>query len=163
MEIKKIKTFIAIILLAIFGLLIIEAGTMVHEGFHNVILRLMGCKAGSSAEVFTGATGFECELSDLQMQVVALAGPIGAFLTGLAIWKFLGEDKPIRLLALFLMVYSAIPSLFLGISNSDASVAVEHGFNEGVMWLLFIIVLGVSVICFLEEIMEKPIEKIIGL
>jgi hypothetical protein len=162
---KEIKhqaiVLIATFIIAIFGFTLLQASTTMHEGYHTIILRLIGCKPRPGAQLMIGATSWEeqCKLTDLQWVIVSLAGPLGSFIVGFLLWRYGGENSFLRFLALFMMLISAIPSLFLPIPGSDIRVAVQHGFDIRVAWLLFFIVSGVSFHAIVDEVLDKEVLK----
>jgi len=146
--------------IAIFGYTLIQSATSFHEFFHGILLTLIGCKPVSGAQIFSGATSWEnCELTDLQWQVIALAGPLGSFFLGLFLWYKGGENSILRFVALSLMLYSTLPSLYPDLPNSDMWVAIQHGFNKGVGYLLWILASGISFHAILDEILDREILK----
>lgn len=161
---KKIKTFTIVLflifLLGLIGNQIIQIVTLIHEGFHSFILSLFGCKLNKvGAIVYAGATSFDCNLSNSELILASLLGPIGSFCLALYVWYKFGKDNWTRYPALFGMLYSSLPSLYPRLSGSDMWVAVQNGFPEIIGFLIWIITSGIATYALLSEIKERDILK----
>jgi len=163
-EINKISVVIIVILVASFlGYLSLQFGVTTHElGFHYLVAKLLGCEASASTNLITGSTSFEnCAISEpIASILIALAAPIGAFFVGMFLWQ-MHKDSVLRLIGLFVMIYSAIPSLYPSLIGSDMYFAIQQGFNPIVGWIIFSILLGILTWQLFNEITEKQLLKII--
>lgn len=161
---EKIKKFIKVIfvvfILGLIGNHIIQLVTLTHEGFHTLVLSILGCKPEKvGAYIYGGATSFDCNLSNSQMVLASLAGPVGSFCLALFIWYRCGKDNWTRYPALFGMVYSSIPSLYPKLTGSDMWVAIQHGFPEFIGFIIWVLTSGIATYALLCEIEERDILK----
>lgn len=144
------------IIALIIGFLFMSISTFVHEIVgHTATAGILGCKASSKYNVFVGMTGYECpEGQEWKGIIIALAGPIAAFIFGLWAW-FYGEDDVIRMLGLLSFYYSVIPNLVPWIPYTDMSKAIQLGLDPLLGWLIYLTIQSLVFYWTFEEILEK--------
>ena len=122
----------------IVGLLFTNLSLVIHELSHVIVARYLGCPASiNSLNIYTGYSSVG-ECSNDKMVVIALAGPIGAFLYGLFCWYYGGKDSILRLAGLISFFYSVMPSLYPFLPGSDMYAAIRFGFSPAlgtIVWL----------------------------
>ena len=162
--IKLKPILVALILILIscgLGIIFVNFGTVIHEVLgHGTVAKIFGCDFESTAEVFTGTTEFECPTEIPAVNILISFGSIFVvFFSALALWLFLDKNSIIRVIALFMFVYSLIPSAFPLMKGSDMYYAINQGFPEYLAWLIFIIMFGVFMWLLIDEITDKDFFK----
>lgn len=131
--------FIENTLIALFALFI---STAIHELGHVLFAYAVGCPAGiSHVGLITGKTAVSDACTNTQLILIALGGPLTAFIVGLIIWFFEKESK-IRYLSVVLMFFSSSLQL-IPLPPLDGYQAIKFGLNPAVEILLFLVTYSV--------------------
>jgi len=131
--------FIENTLIALFALFI---STAIHELGHVLFAFGVGCPAGiSHVGLITGKTAVSESCTNSQLILIALGGPLTAFIVGLIIWFFEKESK-IRYLSVVLMFFSSSLQL-IPLPPLDGYQAIKFGLNPAVEILLFLVTYSV--------------------
>jgi len=150
------NTLIAFFLFLFF----LQLGVIVHESSHVLVARVLGCEAGvHEANFFTGVSGVSCDMfqgaeKNNRLVIIALAGPLIAFLFGCLLW-YTGKDAIERMGAIEFWLYSTLPSLYPYMPMSDMAQAISFGLRPGVGWLIFIAVTMFIAYQIAVEVTEK--------
>jgi len=135
----------------ILGIIAFFLATFIHEMGHVIVANLLGCKAGlTHSGLITGITSIG-ECSNYKLQIIALAGPLASFLTGIFIWFSESENSKLRLLAIILFLLSSVIQL-VPVKPLDGYQAIEFGMAVWLELLIFISILSVSVNLILDEV-----------
>ena len=125
--------------------------TAIHEASHALVATILGVKAGiMHIGLITGATGVE-ETTNLNMILIALAGPIGSYLAGLYFWFSEGENSKLRLLSIFLLLTSSVFQL-IPYGVTDGMQAIKYGLNPFIELSLLVFLASVTANLFIKEI-----------
>ena len=140
----------------ILGTLFTNLSLVIHELGHVLTANLLGCPAGISfLNLYTGASSIGA-CPDEKMVLVALAGPMFAFLYALYAWFVEGKDSIIRLAGLVSIFYSVLPNLYPAMPGSDAWIAVnQFGLSPVHAWLIWIVTSAIAFYLIAQEITEK--------
>lgn len=138
------------------GLMFMSISTFVHEVIgHTATAGLLGCKAYPKNGVFVGVTGYECPKGEeWKGIIIALAGPLAAFIFGLWAW-FYEEDSWIRMLGLLSFYYSVAPNLVPWIPFTDMHKALELGLNPVIGWSIYLLIQSLIFYWTFQEITER--------
>ncbi len=127
--------------------------TTVHELGHVIVGKLLCSSAGiMDLTLLTGATGVD-GCSNFSLQIIALAGPVTAFLVGLYIW-FMDEDSRARLLSIVMFMVSSILQLYPKV-NLDGQQYINYGGSPILLWIIWFVIVGVTGNLIIGEIKEK--------
>ena len=143
----KRKGYGDLVLILILAHLFMSISVAIHELGHVLTGYLLGCPGGIiQLRIITGETGISrCPYS--KMIIIALGGPLLAFLYGLWLWNAGGKDSILRLAGNISFAYSVIPSIMPFLRGSDMWKAIYvFGLKPWVGWLIYF---GISSVCFL--------------
>ena len=142
--------FIENTLLALFALFI---STAIHELGHVLFAIVLGCPAGvAHVGLITGKSVVSDVCTNTQLILIALGGPLTAFLAGLLIW-FLEKESKLRYLSVILMLFSSSLQL-IPLNPLDGYQAIKFGLNPTIEIFLFLLVYSIS-----ANIIIKAIKK----
>jgi len=140
----------------VLGILFTNLSLVVHELSHVLTANYFGCKAGiNSLNTYTGSSSIDETCSNDKMILIALAGPLGAFLYGLICWYYGGKNSILRLAGLISFFYSVMPSLYPYIPGSDMYVAISFGLNPGLGTLIWLLISGIIYYLVALEIVDR--------
>ena len=154
---NKVITLAIVIILGLSMLLLVDTSTFLHEvAGHTLVAKLFGCKTDAQADTFTGHTTFyDCMLESNTMNIIiAFASIFVIFSIATALWIFFNENSLVRILAIIMMMYSAIPSAFPLLPGSDMAYALGQGFPIWLGWMLYIFIAGTFLWLLIEEVTD---------
>lgn len=141
-------------------LLAIQLTVVAHESGHMLVANLLGCRAGiGEARFYVGWTGFDCpkewpeERLNKTIQLIALAGPLTAFLVGSYLW-FYEENGLTRVMALPFWFYGTLPNLYV-IKGTDMSMALQYGLNPLLGLLIYFGISAFISFAVVREVTER--------
>lgn len=135
----------------ILGLLAFFLATLIHESGHTLTALILGCNAGiAHVGLITGATGV-ASCAPWKLSIIALAGPLTAFMFGLLIWFTENENSRLRLLSIILFFLSSSLQL-VPTKPLDGYWAIYYGCPRIVEFFIFLTVFSVSVNLLIDEI-----------
>ena len=139
----------------IVGLLFTNLSLIIHELSHIFVANYLGCPATiESLNIYTGASSVG-ECTNDKMVIIALAGPIGAFLYGLFCWYHGGKDSILRLAGLISFFYSVMPSLCPFLPGSDVYTAIRFGLNPSLGTILWLSISAIIYYLVALEIVDR--------
>jgi len=157
-DLREKSTLPKLVFSLIVGYIFVNLSLIIHEGSHVLVARLLGVEAGvNQLLMFTGVSAIG-DTTPIQFILIALAGPIGAFLYGLWCY-FVEKDSVIRVAGIVSFFYSVIPSLAPFMPNSDMAQAIEHGLNPLLGWLIYLLIFSYCFKLIIDEVTEKKIWK----
>jgi len=139
----------------IVGILFTNLSLIIHESSHIMVARYFKCPAKiRSLNIYTGVSEIG-ECSNDKMILIALAGPIGAFIYGILCWYYGGKDSIMRLAGLISFFYSVMPSLYPFMSGTDMYNAIEFGLNPGYAVLIWLSISAIIYYLVALEIVDR--------
>jgi hypothetical protein len=81
------------------------------------------------------------------------------FFASLALWLFFNKDSLWRVLAIFMMLYSCIPSAFPILPGSDMAYVISQGFPAWIAWILYVLMSGIFMWLLINEVTDRPFFK----
>lgn len=152
-DIRDKTTISELMFSLIIGFIFINLSLLIHESSHVIMARILGVEAGiNNLLMFTGSSVIG-STTPSQFILIALAGPMGAFLYGLYCY-FIEKDSIIRVAGIVSFFYSVIPSLAPYLPNSDMFQAIASGLNPLVGWFIYLVIFAYCFKLILEEITE---------
>ena len=86
---------------------------------------------------------------------IALASITVVFFLGFGIWIFFNENSILRVFAVIMIFYSAIPSAFPLLPGSDMAYAISQGFPLWLAWVIYIGMAGAFLWVLIDEITDS--------
>ena len=143
----------------ILGLIAFFLATGIHELGHVIVGNILGCPSQLlHVGLILGVTGVSDTCPPSKMMIIALAGPIFAFLTGIYIWFKEDKDSKLRLLSIILFLISSIVQL-VPTEPLDGYKAIYFGFPVIAELFIFFVVFSISINLILHEIEDRKWEK----
>ncbi|HDD44261.1 MAG TPA: hypothetical protein ENG63_05310 [Candidatus Desulfofervidus auxilii] len=157
-DLRKRTTIPQLLFSLIVGFIAVNLSLLVHESSHVIVARLLGVEAGiSQLMMFTGMSSIG-ETTPMQFYLIALAGPIGAFLYGLWCY-FFEKDSIIRVAGIVSFFYSVLPSLAPFMPGSDMAQIIAKGFNPLLGWIIYLLIFGYCFKLVIQEVIEGKWKK----
>lgn len=133
------------------GLLAFFFSTLIHELGHVLTATVLGCNAGiKHVGMIMGASGI-AECASWKLSIIALGGPLTAFIFGLYFWYSEGENSRLRFLSIILFTLSSVIQL-IPRKPLDGYWAIYYGMPPFIELLIFITLFAIAVNLIIDEI-----------
>jgi len=146
----SLPRFLENLIIALFSFFV---ATLIHELGHVLTALILGCPAGiQHIGMISGATGV-AECPAWQLGIIALGGPVFAWLMGIVFWFSEEKKSRMRFISILLWLLSSAVQL-IPANPLDGYQAIKFGISPLVVWSIFLITFSISSNLLIDEITD---------